>query len=120
MSLDWNIILIIFVIIIGLVLILDGEYHCLLGNNQYKNIENYAPNIDNEFNQYAPIEPDLAYYYATTPSVGWLSRRGLLPWWNSTRDTTNMSYDIRGDVTPIHYDVGPFWVSPHIGYKRFY
>ncbi len=36
----------------------------------------------------------------------------LFPWWNSTRFTHNMSYDIRGDVyTPYTYN-GPWWSSP--------
>lgn len=32
------------------------------------------------------------------PDDGWLARNGLLTWWNTTRFTRNMSYDIRGDV----------------------
>ena len=33
------------------------------------------------------------------------------PFWNSTRHTRNMSWDIKGDV-PIRYDYqGPFWHS---------
>lgn len=36
------------------------------------------------------------------------------PWWNSTRYTRNMSYDLRGDV-PIHVKYIPSWyASPHI------
>jgi hypothetical protein len=74
-----------------------------------KTREPYAPNIDRDFNQFAPV--DDPYYYYMTPSVGWLSRRGLLPWWNSTRDTKNMSYDIRGDIPPFRYPVGPWFNS---------
>jgi hypothetical protein len=72
--------------------------------------ENYAPNIDGDFNKYASAYDP--YYHYSTPSVGWLSRRGLLPWWNSTRDTKNMSYDIRGDIPPFNYPVGPWLNSP--------
>lgn len=36
------------------------------------------------------------------------------PWWNSTRHTRNMSYDIRGDIhNPIYY-TGPWIQSPLI------
>jgi len=84
--------------------------------------EPYAPNIDSDFNQFAPV--DDPYYHYLTPSVGWLSRRGLLPWWNSTRDTKNMSYDLRGDIPPFRYPVGP-WLNSAIvdhpyRYREFY
>jgi hypothetical protein len=84
--------------------------------------ENYAPNIDRDFNQYARVSDP--YYNYLTPSIGWLSRRGLLPWWNSTRDTKNMSYDIRGDIPPFRYPVGP-WLNSAIvdhpyRYREFY
>jgi hypothetical protein len=57
------------------------------------------------------------------PNDGWLARRGLLPWWNSTRFTRNMSYDLRGDVplfgtctglccNPDSISPMPFWNSP--------
>jgi hypothetical protein len=32
----------------------------------------------------------------------------LLSWWNSTRHTKNMSYDIRGDIPPFSYYTGPW------------
>lgn len=81
-------------------------------NNGLK--EHYAPVIDDDFDQYAPAyDPNDPYQYYMIPSVGWLSRRGLLPWWNSTRDTTNMSYDIRGDIPPVYYPVGP-WLNPEV------
>lgn len=53
------------------------------------------------------------------PDFGFLARHGLLPWWNSTRSTRNMSYDIRGDVpipVPCVEGLCPFvWMkSPHI------
>ena len=48
------------------------------------------------------------------PDRKWLSYNNLLPWWNSTRNTRNMSYDIRGDV-PIDVQFIPTWyASPHI------
>ena len=48
------------------------------------------------------------------PDFAWLSRYNLLPWWNSTRGTKNMSYDLRGDVPIIPYYVGPWYNSPLI------
>lgn len=86
---------------------------------QKKIKENYAPNIDGDFNQYAPAR-DPRMYYPPQPSIGWLSRRGLLPWWNSTRDTKNMSYDIRGDVPPFRYPVGPWLNSTIVDYPYSY
>lgn len=38
----------------------------------------------------------------------------LLPWWNSTRHTRNMFWDIRGDVPITPYYVGPWLNSPLI------
>jgi hypothetical protein len=32
------------------------------------------------------------------------------PWWNSTRHTRNMSYDLRGDIPTSYYPVGP-WLN---------
>jgi hypothetical protein len=52
-----------------------------------------------------------------TPDMDWLTYHNLLPWWNSTRNTKNMSYDIRGDV-PVGVHFVPVWyASPHIGYR---
>jgi hypothetical protein len=34
------------------------------------------------------------------------------PWWNSTRFTRNMSYDLRGDVPINLFPTGPWWNSP--------
>lgn len=48
------------------------------------------------------------------PDYAWLSNHNLLPWWNSTRHTRNMSYDIRGDVPIIPSYVGPWMNSPLI------
>lgn len=76
--------------------------------------ELFSPNIDSDFDQFGPAyDFNDPYQYYMMPSVGWLSNRGLLPWWNSTRDTKNMSYDIRGDIPPFHYPVGP-WLNPEV------
>jgi hypothetical protein len=48
------------------------------------------------------------------PDFGWLARNNLLPWWNSTRNTRNSSWDIRGDVPVASYYVGPWLNSPLI------
>lgn len=35
----------------------------------------------------------------------------IQPWWNSTRYTRNMSYDVRGDIhNPVEY-TGIWWLS---------
>lgn len=52
-----------------------------------------------------------AYSYGS-PWYGFWPLQSLF--WNSTRGTRNMSYDLRGDVpTPIG-NIGPFWRSPLI------
>lgn len=33
-----------------------------------------------------------------------------------TRSTRNMSYDLRGDISPIHQYVGPWNMSPFVWY----
>lgn len=48
------------------------------------------------------------------PDFTWLSIHNLLPWWNSTRRTRNMSYDIRGDIATVLYRVSPWHNSPLI------
>ncbi|VBB18909.1 hypothetical protein YASMINEVIRUS_1441 [Yasminevirus sp. GU-2018] len=48
------------------------------------------------------------------PDFAWLARNNLLPWWNSTRHTRNMSYDLRGDVPIVPTYVGPWMNSPLI------
>jgi len=84
-------------------------------------VEPYRPDIDHDYDNYQtyqtyrdlyPIGPNIRSDWA------YLSSRGLLPWWNSTRYTRNSSYDIRGDIPPILYDVGPWNVSPIM--DRFY
>lgn len=42
------------------------------------------------------------------PDYAWLSQNNLMPWWNSTRHTRNMSYDLRGDVPITPSYVGPW------------
>ena len=61
----------------------------------------------------APVTHDDYDYAYITPSIGYLSRHGLLPWWNSTRDTKNMTYDIRGEIYPRAHPVGP-WLNSAI------
>lgn len=73
----------------------------------------YAPLVSPGCYNCAPVTHDEYDYEYITPSVGWLSQRGLLPWWNSTRDTKNMSYDIRGDIYPRSTYVGP-WLNSSI------
>jgi hypothetical protein len=51
------------------------------------------------------------------PNMPWLAQHNLLPWWNSSRNTRNMSYDIRGDVPLGVQFVPTFYASPQIGYK---
>lgn len=83
-----------------------------------KNIERYLPDIDHDFD-------DNAGYRKDSDIVGdwaYMAARGLLPWWNSTRFTRNSSYDIRGDIPPILYDVGPWNISPILdryAYQRY-
>lgn len=38
--------------------------------------------------------------------------RYFQPWWNSTRHTRNMSYDIRGEIQNPINDIGLFGISP--------
>lgn len=85
--------IIILFLVLALVFVLKQIY-----DNQTKTIET-VKNVS-----YAPVN------YVVQPSLSWLSDRGMLPWWNSTRSTRNMSYDIRGGIPPIHYDVGP-WLN---------
>lgn len=48
------------------------------------------------------------------PDYAWLSQYNLMPWWNSTRSTRNMSYDLRGDIPIVPSYVGPWNNSPLI------
>jgi hypothetical protein len=79
------------------------------------NSESFAPISSDDLDDNAPVDSE---YYLTTPSVGWLSRCGLLPFWNSTRDTKNMSYDIRGDIQPFTHPVCP-WLNPSVTDRPF-
>ena len=36
----------------------------------------------------------------------------IQPWWNSTRHTRNMSYDLRGDIKNPYWYTGPWSLSP--------
>lgn len=40
-----------------------------------------------------------------------IAHNNLFPWWNSTRHTRNMSYDIRGDPILQYYEIGPWLKS---------
>ena len=71
---DLNIILTILIIITVLQIISN------ICNNSNKK-ELFAPYLADDLDDNAPVDNT---YYLNTPSVGWLSRRGLLPFWNST------------------------------------
>ena len=68
----------------------------LLYDNTYTddNIKEFIANIRPDYTIYDNAQP----LYYNIPPDGWYASRGLLPWWNTTRHTRNMSYDIRGDV----------------------
>lgn len=62
---------------------------------------------------FAAYDDDGEYYDTMVGANDWLIARGnLLPWWNSTRHTRNMSWDIRGDVPIVPHYVGPWLNSP--------
>ena len=100
-------------------------YHITQSSDGNDHKKNKNENFKNEDIQYAPYT-DLGYsdhimYDDGTfvaPNIGWLSRRGLLPWWNSTRDTKNMSYDLRGDIWPNYRYVGP-WLNSSIADRPY-
>jgi len=80
-------------------------------NDINKKIENIASvNFhDNKTNN------NMVYYYdPRSYDVGWLSNEELMPWWNSTRFTRNMSYDLRGDIPVRPEYVGPWLNSPFL------
>jgi hypothetical protein len=112
-------------LILGIIIII--WLACNTNHGDREKIETYAPIDYNSFTDYdsdfypgahsgfdaqydSPYAPESPY--PSYPSVGWLSSQGLLPWWNSTRNTRNMSYDIRGDIPPIIHPVGPWHISP--------
>lgn len=110
------IVLLVLAIILIMYLLMRKDYNIDANTQDAKNTEPYRPDIDHDYDNYQtyrdlyPIGPDIRSDWA------YLSSRGLLPWWNSTRYTRNSSYDIRGDIPPILYDVGPWNVSPIMDY----
>lgn len=77
-----------------------------------KRIENIA---SVKYSNHGDPDNSMVYYYdPRSYQVGFMSGNGLLPWWNSTRHTRNMSYDPRGGINvPINY-VGPWNISPFL------
>ena len=63
------------------------------------NTENVA-NIRPDRTVYDPLVENVKHY---DPPVGPFTTGELFPWWNSTRRTSNMSYDLRGDVHGGYY-----------------
>lgn len=85
----------------------------------YDNFDDGSTNSSKE--NIANIRPDRTVYdpaiekvHHVDPPVGFFSTGELGPWWNATRHTRNMSYDLRGDVYIRPYDVGPWYNSPLI------
>lgn len=81
-------------------------------NIPYTSIERYEDCTCNEHKLLYHVDHFNDVGFA--PDFAWLARHNLLPWWNSTRRTKNMSYDLRGDVPIIPYYVGPWNISPLI------
>jgi hypothetical protein len=80
-------------------------------NNRNKITETYSihdnsENSDTYIQYYDHISRNIPML--DHPSQAWLAEKGLLSWWNSTRHTKNMSYDIRGDIPPFSYYTGPW------------
>lgn len=64
---------------------------------------------------FAAYNDDGEYYDTLVGPQDYLAVRGnLFPWWNSTRHTRNMSWDLRGDVLIKPHYVGPWLNSPLI------
>ena len=96
---------IIFAVFIFLTLIMIYTY-----NKSFTDHENFVFNSEPNTEDIGPYRT----HHPEIPNDPWLSDRGLLPWWNSTRFTRNMSYDLRGDIqNPIFY-TGPWNRSPII------
>jgi hypothetical protein len=81
-------------------------------NNSYYYDERFVGNLEGVE---SPDGDLYGYYYDTPhPPDSWFANAGLLPWWNSTRHTRNMSYDLRGDVPIYNITSVPFYQSPLI------
>ncbi len=83
-----------------------GRSRCNCNNSRLENFSSYD---DGEYYDY--------YDIANYPTQTWPAQNyqiDNLPWWNSTRHTRNMSWDIRGDVPITSYYVGPWHNSPLI------
>jgi len=109
-----NVMIIIFIILlIIVVVIIRNEMNQV--NETIMNIGPYSwmNQYDEEIND-DQINGRIPYGNMNTMTIGKLSRLGLLPWWNSTRFTRNMSYDIRGEPRIISSQVGPWLNSPII------
>lgn len=114
-----NIILIIF----GLLILLLLFYVCNFNKNECMNnsVERYEGYEG--YDEYNHLQNKIEHFNdvgfehglpSFEPDYAWLSQHNLLPWWNSTRRTRNMSYDLRGDVPIVPYYVGPWNNSPLI------
>lgn len=71
------------------------------------------PLLMNNVNDRQKLAYHIDHFYDVgfDPDYAWLASRGLLPWWNSTRRTRNMSYDLRGDVPIDPYQSALFRAS---------
>jgi hypothetical protein len=112
-----------FNLIVLIILVLLFIFDNCTNNDNNDNNNEYYSNINNDYYNYSNIND----YYKINPNVNinknillnpfykvQLSQMGLLPFWNSTRNTRNMSYDLRGDVPIQYFDVGPWLNSPRI------
>lgn len=117
-------IIVAFIFIISFFITTDCEHFVSSDPNELSgDTDIYDQNIGIGHGPIGPI-PISGYQLVGSPyqqNSGWLSLRGLLPWWNSTRSTRNTSYDLRGDV-PIFYNAvgpestlrGPWHIAPNI------
>ena len=112
---------IIIICIIGVIII--GYLYERNKEDKTEHIVNIGPYKDTYYDDEDPdkmnpdscnfVQKDIPYGAYRCPGYHY-PLLGSCPWWNSTRFTRNMSYDLRGDEVPYPYYVGPWWVSPRI------
>jgi hypothetical protein len=87
----------IFILIITLVVLYLQQDKLIEKFNAYQTFQSFIPLNTNKFPRYPLVNPAYTPYWYRF-YIPWSNGYTDLPWWNtSLGNTTNMSYDLRGD-----------------------
>lgn len=101
------------IVLIVLILLLKSNNPIIEYDSEYDNVNDDSNSNSNDYME-SMLNLNLNHIDDFNDNYQWMAYNNLLPMWNSSRRTRNMSYDLRGDIPIYPFYTGPFYNSPYI------